>query len=108
MRKIKHGRIKPKWKPTPNTEEKAYHDWLRQLGCVVCQREPSIHHVISDGYKRLSKSHWHCTPLCYDHHQNQEGYHSIGHKQFVKQYDIDLHEKASELLLEYEIQKEEK
>ena len=102
----KQGRIKPKWKPTPNRLEQAYHDHLRQLGCLVCQREPSIHHVISDGHKRLSKSHWHCTPLCWDHHQSDVGYHMIGHDKFCAMYGIDLNEQGKSLLLQYELEKE--
>jgi hypothetical protein len=99
----KHGRIKPKYKPTPNTKEKAYHAWVRSKGCLVCYNEPSIHHVISDGGKRLSKDHMLVTPLCWEHHQGDKGFHGLGsHDAFVDMYGLNLYDEAMRLFNEYQ------
>jgi len=99
----KHGRIKKKYNPTPTSAEKRYHDWMRELGCLVCKSEPSIHHVIHDGKARISKCHFLVTGLCWEHHQGQEGYHNLGHYKFTEMYGINLHDKATELLEEYKL-----
>ena len=94
----KHNRIKPKRNIAPNSAQKDYHDDIRLLGCLVCQKEACIHHVISDGFKRLIKDHWLVVPLCYEHHQGDKGYHGLGsHDKFVEMYGINLFEKAKEL-----------
>lgn len=100
----KVGRIKPKWRPTPNAKEKLFHSWLRALGCLVCNREPSIHHVTSDDSGRIPRDHYHCTPLCPDHHQGQYGIHMLGHKKFCEMYGIDLDNEGKELLTTYKEQ----
>jgi hypothetical protein len=92
----KHGRVKPKYKPTPNASEKKYHVFLREKGCEVCEREPSIHHIISDGFKRISKDHLLVTPLCPEHHQGDQGIHAIGHDAFTSLYGINLFDRAKE------------
>lgn len=98
----KHNRVKPKRNVAPNSAQKAFHVHVRGLGCLVCQREASLHHVISDGFKRLTKDHWLIVPLCWEHHQGDKGYHGLGsHDKFVEMYKIDLFEKAKELRNEY-------
>ncbi len=96
-KKINHGRVKPKYNPRPNKAQREYHDHIRGLGCLVCGRPPSVHHITSDGYKRLTKDHWLVVPLCWEHHQGDKGYHGLGsHDKFVEMYKIDLFEKAKE------------
>jgi hypothetical protein len=103
----KHKRMKEKYNPNPNKKQKDYWSFVAQAGCLVCGKEASIHHVISDGYKRLSKGHWHVTPLCYEHHQGDKGYHGLGsHNAFKDMYGIDLHKAGIELREMYEIAKE--
>ena len=101
----KFGRIKPKYNATPNAAEKRYHDWMRELGCLVCEREPSIHHIVHDGRAKISKCHMKVAPLCWDHHQGGQGYHNLGHHKFTEMYGINLHDKATELLEEYKLLK---
>lgn len=103
----KHKRMKDKYNPNPNAEEKRFHDFARQIGCLVCGKEASIHHVISDGHQRISKDHYHITPLCYAHHQGDKGYHGLGsHNAFFKEYGIDLHKAGLELRELYKIAKD--
>ena len=103
-KKVNHGRIKPKYNPKPNAEEKRFHDWVRAQGCLICKSDPSIHHVISDGWQRISKDHFLVTPLCWEHHQGQHGYHGLGSNTlFVKQYGIHLYEEGKKLHEEWKL-----
>lgn len=98
----RHGRVKPKYKPTPDTEQKKYWAWLREFGCVVCGADASIHHVTTkDGYSRLTRNHLLVTPLCPLHHQHEEGIHTLGHEKFTAMHDINLWEEAHELWKQY-------
>lgn len=103
----KHKRIKRKWNSNPNAEEKRFHEFVKRAGCLVCGRPADIHHIISDGHKRISKDHMHVTPLCREHHQGDKGYHGLGsHNAFKDMYGIDLHKAGIELREMYEIAKE--
>lgn len=102
MPKINHKRIKKKYNPTPNASEKRYHDYIRSLPCLVCGEQSALHHVISDGFKRISKNHMLCVPLCYEHHQGDKGYHGLGsHDLFVEEHKIHTFEEAKKLLADY-------
>lgn len=92
----KHGRIKEKYRPTPNAKEKRYHSWLRDRGCLICEREASIHHVTTEGKERIQRNHMLVTPLCPEHHQGSSGIHMLGHDKFTKKYDLNLFEVATE------------
>lgn len=97
-----HGRIKEKYRKNPNAEEQRYWDHERDKGCLVCGRPPSIHHVTTkDGYNRLPRNHYRVTPLCYDHHQGNAGFHKLGHTRFIKEYGIDLYKEALQNITEY-------
>lgn len=99
----KHNRIKPKYRKELNAAETRYQEWVRQFGCLVCGAEASIHHIISDGYKRLTKDHMLVTPLCPEHHQGTQGYHGLGSDtKFRETYGIDLHQRAIEFKTVYE------
>jgi len=98
----KHNRIRPKRNIAPNSAQKAYHDHVRSFGCLVCGGNASIHHIISDGHKRLTKDHWMVVPLCWEHHQGDKGYHGLGsYDKFVEMYGIDLFVKAKDILKEF-------
>lgn len=93
----KHNRTKPKYRTQPNKEEKTFREWVRKYGCLVCGKQAAIHHIISDGTKRITKDHWLITPLCQEHHQGRYGYHGLGSDaEFQKKYGIDLYQKAIE------------
>lgn len=50
-----------------------FHDQLRDLGCMVCDRPTAIHHVRTKRYR--TKNDWRVIPLCHDHHQGDGGIH---------------------------------
>jgi hypothetical protein len=70
--------------------EKRHHAILRRLGCVICREfyhaitPPSIHHIAEGSGLR---SEWMTAPLCYDHHQGPEGFHSAP-KVFLRVYRL--------------------
>lgn len=75
---------------------KSYQDRVRALGCVVCKDThgvgagTSLHHIES---VRDELSEYAVVPLCYDHHQGQNGVHGLGRRGFVARYkltDVDL------------------
>lgn len=91
----KHNRMKPKWKPQANAAEIRFREWVRGFGCLVCGRVAEIHHIISDGFKRISKCHWRIVPLCSEHHRGTSGYHGLGSDRlFTTTYGIKLYDKA--------------
>ena len=96
--RVTHGRMKEKASRDPNTEERAFHKLVRSVGCLVCGRPATIHHVTSDGHKRIARSHERVTPLCPQHHQkvfdpkdadpiSVEG---LTHAGFTARYGVDL------------------
>lgn len=98
-----HKRIKPKRNIVPNASEKAYHDHVRSLPCLVCGKQSALHHVISNGFKQITKNHMLCVPLCYEHHQGDKGYHGLGsHDLFMKHYRIHTFDEAMKILAQYQ------
>jgi len=74
--------------------EQRHFDRVAQMGCLVCDMPSTIHHVTSDGYKRLTRTHERVVPLCPRHHMIQFGPHesveALGHAGFTATYGIDL------------------
>ena len=68
------------------------------MGCIVCGQPATIHHVTSDGMKRIARSHQRVASLCPRHHQIQHGpresVEALGHAGFTATYGIDLLEWA--------------
>lgn len=96
--RVTHGRMKPKPARDPNAEERRFREQVRACGCLVCGAPATIHHVTSDGHKRIARSHKRVTPLCPVHHQkvfdpkdadpiSVEG---LTHAGFTARYGIDL------------------
>ncbi len=71
------------------------------MPCLVCGARSTVHHVTSDGYKRISRSHLRVVPLCPRHHQIQHGpresVEALGHAGFTATYGIDLLAEAERL-----------
>lgn len=67
---------------------------VAEMGCLVCGAPATVHHVTSDGFKRLSRSNRLVVPLCPRHHQIQHGpresVEALGHAGFKATYGIDL------------------
>lgn len=85
-------RVKPRKAPT--AAERRHLGRIAAMGCLVCGREATVHHVTSDGYQRLSRTHERIVPLCPVHHMIQfgprESVEALGHAGFTATYGIDL------------------
>jgi hypothetical protein len=92
--RIQHERMRPKGVAPPTAAEKAHMGRIAAMGCLVCGEAATIHHVTSDGMKRIARSHKRTAPLCPRHHQIQFGPHesveALGHAGFTRVYGIDL------------------
>lgn len=92
--RIQHQRSRPKAGSPPSATEKAHMERIAAMGCLVCGRPATVHHVTSDGMKRIARSHKRTAPLCPRHHQIQFGPHesveALGHAGFTRVYGIDL------------------
>jgi len=75
-------------------EERRHLQAVAAMGCLVCGEPATVHHVTSDGYKRLDRTHRRVTPLCPVHHMVQfgprESVEALGHAGFRETYGIDL------------------
>lgn len=98
---LRRSPIKRKAKKTAPAAEREHMAWVAGLGCLVCSRPATVHHVTSDGYKRITRSNWLTAPLCPVHHQIQHGpYESVealSHAGFTREYGIDLLAEAQRL-----------
>lgn len=75
----------------PTVAERIHMDRIAQMGCLVCGGEAAVHHVVSDGYQRITRNHKLVAPLCPFHHQyNHDAVHVIGHRKFTEVHGIDL------------------
>lgn len=74
--------------------EKRHLARVAAMPCLVCGAEATVHHVTSDGYQRLTRTHERVVPLCPRHHMIQFGPHesveALGHAGFTAVYGIDL------------------
>lgn len=78
----------------PSAAEQRHIERVAGMGCLVCRMPATVHHVTSDGYQRLVRSHRRVVPLCPRHHQIQHGpresVEALGHAGFTATYGIDL------------------
>lgn len=80
--------------------------YVAELPCLACGRRPvTLHHVTSDGYKRISRSHKRVVPLCAMHHLIQHGptvsVEALGHAGFKARWNIDLLAEAERIFDNY-------
>jgi hypothetical protein len=92
-------KVKPRRAPTAT--ERRHLEWVASMGCLVCDMPSTVHHVTSDGYQRLTRTHERIVPLCPRHHMIQfgalESVEALGHQGFADTYGIDLLKRADEL-----------
>ena len=78
----------------PSIEE--HEDWLRHSPCMICIQWPvALHHpyggsMVARGIMKSSNekvSDWLQLPICYDHHQGNEGIHTLGVKAWERKYE---------------------
>jgi hypothetical protein len=76
----------------PTAADRRHMAKVAEMPCVACGRWPvSVHHVTSDGFKRLTKRHDRVVPLCPDCHQNgPHAVHKISHAVFNQLHGFDL------------------
>lgn len=75
-----HKRIKERYNPTPNAEERRHEERLETLPCFGCGRfGVACHHtMLSFPAKRWRRDHRYQLPLCWVCHQGPRGIHGIG------------------------------
>lgn len=95
-------KVKPRKAPT--AAEKRHLRRVAETGCLVCGEPSTVHHVTSDGFQRLTRTHERITPLCPVHHMIQFGpkvsVEALGHAGFTATYGIDLLAVATRLWAE--------
>ena len=77
----------------PTSKQKKLHDEIRELGCIVCQNQgifsPACIHHVRAGLGMAQRDHDKVIPLCYEHHQGQNGIH-LDKKAFEEKYGTEL------------------
>ena len=66
------------------------------MSCLVCGADALIHHVVSNGYARITRTHRLVAPLCHRHHAVgfPGAIHEIGPRNFLHDHGIDLYKWA--------------
>ena len=72
---------------TPTLEEKRHMGRVQQLGCIVCAGPASVHHAGTGAGGR--RDHMKVLPLCYYHHQGEQGIHTLGRKRWGAVYGTE-------------------
>jgi hypothetical protein len=97
--------LKPKAK-RKSAAMKRFHDWVARQGCCVCGAEATIHHVSSDGFKRIARSDWLVVGLCPFHHfiqwNSKTSVEAMGHAKFCAHWNVDLLQVANDNPAEFE------
>jgi len=95
--------IKRKSKPAKPKADRDHMARVAAMACIACKRAgPStVHHVTSDGLKRISRSDQRVVPLCPPCHQIQWGprdsVEALGHRAFGEKWGINLLAEADRL-----------
>jgi hypothetical protein len=91
---LKRSPMKVKPRKAPTAAERRHLARVATMGCLVCGEPSTVHHVTSDGFQRLTRTHERVTPLCPRHHMIQFGPHEsverLGHAGFNATYGVDL------------------
>lgn len=75
-----HGRIKERYNPVPNAQERRHEQRLETLPCFGCGRFGGrCHHtMLKFPAKRWRRDHRYQLPVCDECHQGDNGIHGIG------------------------------
>jgi hypothetical protein len=75
-----HKRIREKYNPVPNAEERRHEQRLETLPCIGCGRfGVELHHTMVEfPEKRFRRDHRYQLPVCADCHRGPQGIHGIG------------------------------
>jgi hypothetical protein len=66
--------------------ERSHLNKLASLGCIICLGPATIHHIRHNTGLGLKSSHFDAIPLCHNHHQGREGFHTLGKRAWEKKY----------------------
>ncbi len=86
-----HARMKPKRGAKPDSEQRAYHGWLRSLGkCEACGATADLvlHHILPS----TRRSHWLVTIICAPCHNGRtDSVHGLGsEEEFERRFGVNL------------------
>lgn len=94
-----HGRIKPKYNPQPNAEERRHEDRLREMPCIGCGVFGVIAHhtMMKFPAKRWRRDHRFQLPVCEKCHVGKGGIHDITEAKWAKEHRLDTAQIAQDL-----------
>jgi len=83
-------------KKSKTKAEKEYLNKVSNFGCVICKKfygveDPlpaNCHHIRSNVGMGQKSSHYDVIPLCWEHHQGNDGFHSAP-RTWQEKYDTD-------------------
>ncbi len=76
-------------KANKTSEEKAYHDLVAQVGCVVCGAPACVHHARFPAGGGQRSGAFLVAALCWEHHQGGTGIHR-DKKMFEMRYGSEM------------------
>ena len=94
------GRVQhPRRSKAKTAQEKRHHRAVAAMPCIACGSWPvHVHHVISDGFRRISRNHKLVLPVCPECHQNgPTAIHKIGTRAWNDLHGIDQLERSKRL-----------
>ncbi len=83
----------------PTRAQRIRWEKIRELGCIICGAVYcSVHHAKTGGGGR--RNHDLVFPLCYEHHQGEQGIHFISRRVWEERYGTEDYflQKTKELL----------
>lgn len=90
--------LKPSRGKRRTAAEQRHFNRVGEMGCLVCGGPAEIHHVTSDGFGWIGRSHRRVVPLCPYHHRiGSDAVQELSHAGFRDRYGIDLLEEAERL-----------
>lgn len=98
---IARSPMRPSRRPATTAVERRHLDRIAALGCLVCGGAATVHHVTSNGFQRIARTHRRAAPLCPRHHMIQWGpkdsVEALGHAGFAVTHGVDLLAEADRL-----------
>jgi len=96
--RVTHERMRRK-PSDKGAAERKHMDRVAAMPCCGCgARDVHVHHVISDGYKRLTRDHRLILPLCaMCHTDGQSAVHKIGTRLWNAKFGFEQHVLADQL-----------
>lgn len=88
--RVAHQRTKRK-ATSKTAEEARFLELVASLGCLICGKPASVHHIMHAPGKQRRRDHRFVAPLCREHHQGDSGVHGLGSESaFLALWGVDL------------------